>query len=118
MVEADRPQRRGDRGQRARSAAWRRGWRRASTRLRVASGVTSAGAKRERPSDQRTPWLGLLLWAFACAGLFVSLVIERGEWDREPRLAAHNALETQLSTTSSPVGWQISIDQPELSLAE
>jgi hypothetical protein len=36
------------------------------------------------------PWLGLLLWALACVGLCVSLLMDAGELDREPRLAARD----------------------------
>jgi hypothetical protein len=39
--------------------------------------------------------LGLLLWALACAGLFVSLVMQADEFDREPRLAAREVAQAQ-----------------------
>jgi hypothetical protein len=69
---------------------FRRRCRWAAARLRTATGVT--GFDPGRDADQRTPWLGLLLWALASAGLFVSLLMQADELDHEPRLAAHEAI--------------------------
>jgi hypothetical protein len=61
----------------------------AAARIRTSSGVTEVALERESPAVHSMPWLGLLLWALACAGLFVSLLMDAGEFGREPRLAAH-----------------------------
>lgn len=75
-------------------AGWlRRRCRWTAARLRTATGVTRFAS--EHRADQRTPWLGLLLWALACAGLFVSLVMQADELDREPRLAARELAQAQ-----------------------
>ena len=86
-----------------RQHAGARGWLRrtcrlAAERLRTSTGVTGSALEPERRAAQPTPWLGLLLWALACTGLFVSLLIE-GELAREPRLAARDAASAQ-----SPIG--------------
>jgi hypothetical protein len=47
--------------------------------------------------EPRTPWLGLLLWAFACAGLLVSLIVERSAGIEQPRLAARAVSAVELS---------------------
>jgi hypothetical protein len=46
------------------------------------------------------PWLGLLLWAFACAALFVSLIMRPGDSDRDRRLAAHSEPRAPISDNS------------------
>jgi hypothetical protein len=77
-------------------AGWlRRRCRWTAARLRTATGVTRFALESEHRADQRTPWLGLLLWALACAGLFVSLVMQADELDREPRLAARELAQAQ-----------------------
>ena len=37
------------------------------------------------------PWLGLLLWMFACAALFVSLMMRPGDLDGDRRVARSEA---------------------------
>jgi hypothetical protein len=66
----------------------RRKCRLAAARIRTSSGVTKDALERESRAYQSTPWLGLLLWALACLGLCVSLLMDAGELDREKRLAA------------------------------
>jgi hypothetical protein len=68
----------------------RRKCRLAAARIRTSSGVTKIALERESRAGQSTPWLGLLLWALACVGLFVSLLMDAGELDREQRLAARS----------------------------
>jgi hypothetical protein len=83
----------GGRGRPLRRGRWRAtGWLRrkcrlAAARIRTSSGVTEVALEREARS---TPWLGLLLWALACVGLFVSLLMDAGDLDREQRLAARS----------------------------
>jgi hypothetical protein len=77
-------------------AGWlRRRCRWAAARLRTATGVTRFALERERRAEQRPPWLGLLLWALACVGLFVSLLMQAGDLDRRPRLAAREVTQAQ-----------------------
>ena len=85
---------------RPRAGGWlRRKCRWAAALIRTSTGVAGFALEQERRAAQPTPWLGLLLWALACAGLFVSLLIESEELAREPRLAAHTAVNAQ-----SPIG--------------
>jgi hypothetical protein len=53
-----------------------------AARIRISSGVTKSALELGYRADHPTPWLGLLIWALACAGLFVSLLLESGELDR------------------------------------
>jgi hypothetical protein len=83
-------QRRLSRG-RWRATGWlRRKCRLAAARIRTSSGVTEVALEQGYRAHQSTPWLGLLLWALACVGLFVSLLMDAGELDREQRLAARS----------------------------
>ena len=68
-----------------------------AARIRIAAGVTGFHLKPEYRSDTRTPWLGLLLWALACTGLFVSLLIDTDQLKREPRLAARETFRAEHS---------------------
>jgi hypothetical protein len=58
-------------------------WARLAERIRQSAGVTS-----EQSVAPGTPWLGLLLWLFACAALFVSLTMRPAELHRDHRVAA------------------------------
>jgi hypothetical protein len=63
---------------------------------------TSTGSRNRRSSGVTagitpTQWLGLLIWAMACAGLLVSLLMESEELDRKPRLATR-AIQVQAPT--------------------
>lgn len=78
-------------------AGWlRRRCRWAAARLRTATGVTRFALEREHRAEQRTPWLGLLLWALACVGLFVSLLMQA----EDLRAAAREV--TQMQRPSVP----------------
>jgi hypothetical protein len=64
-------------------------------RIRASSGV----AVGDPASDQRaagTPWLGLMLWLFACAGLFVSLIMQPHDLERDHRVAARSSAQPQI----------------------
>ena len=108
MKDRHRP---GGRRRRQPGTVLRRSWRRASWRLRVATGVTTSALDRERAAELRTPWLGLLLWAVACAGLFTSLLAERFEPAGEPRLAASATPEVMMPM---PFRWNSGVDLPSL----
>jgi hypothetical protein len=71
-------------------------------RLMAARVRTSTGSRNRRSSGVTagitpTQWLGLLIWAMACAGLLVSLLMESEELDRKPRLATR-AIQVQAPT--------------------
>ena len=60
-------------------------------------------AKPGQRAARGVPWLGLLLWMFACAALFVSLIIRDDDLDRDRRVAARTEAEAQSSGLSDPV---------------
>ena len=60
-------------------------------------------AKPGQRAATGVPWLGLLLWMFACAALFVSLIMRADDLDRDRRLAARSETEAQSSDLSYPV---------------
>jgi hypothetical protein len=65
---------------------------RLAERIRASAGVTIG----DDTSDQRaagTPWLGLMLWFCACAGLFVSLIVGPDELERDHRVAARSSAQ-------------------------
>jgi hypothetical protein len=64
---------------------------RLAARIRESAGVTS------EQSAAGTPWLGLLLWFFACAGLFVSLTMRPAELDRGHRVAARSPVQPPIA---------------------
>ena len=72
-----------------------RGCARLGERIRASSGVAVGDAA----SDQRaagTPWLRLMLWFFACAGLFVSLIMQPHDLERDHRVAARSSAQPQI----------------------
>ena len=58
-------------------------------------------AKPGQRAARGVPWLGLLLWMFACTALFVSLIMR--DDDRDRRVAARSETEAQSSNLSYPV---------------
>jgi hypothetical protein len=66
----------------------RNGCARLGERIRMSAGVTAAATPEQR-AVTGTPWLGLLLWFFACAALFVSLMM-RPDLDHEHRVVTRN----------------------------
>ena len=66
----------------------RNGCARLAERIRTSAGVTAAATPEQR-AVTGTPWLGLLLWFFACAALFVSLMM-RPDVDHEHRVVTRN----------------------------
>jgi hypothetical protein len=57
-------------------------------RIRASTGVSAGDTTSEKGTAADTPWLGLLLWFFACAALFVSLIMRPDDLDRDRRVAA------------------------------
>jgi hypothetical protein len=65
---------------------------RLAERIRESAGVTS-----EQSAAPGTPWLGLLLWFFACAALFVSLTMRPAELERDHRVAARTPAQPPIA---------------------
>jgi hypothetical protein len=78
----------------------RQGCARLAERIRVSAGVTTGDAPPEQRAVTGTPWLGLLLWFAACAGLFVSLSIRP---DNTDRYAARSSSEAPIAGRSYPL---------------
>jgi type VI protein secretion system component VasF len=55
------------------------------------STVTGSDAGREQQAAVGVPWLGLLVWVFACAALFVTLIMRPNDLERDRRVAASSA---------------------------
>jgi hypothetical protein len=75
----------------------------AAARIRTATGVKGPDLGRERIADQRTPWVGLLLWAIACAGLLVSLLTQHDELRRDPQVAGNETIRVQHPDARRPL---------------
>lgn len=60
-------------------------------------------ARPERRAATRVPWLGLLLWGFACAALLVSLITRADDLDHERRVLTRSETKAQSSDLSYPV---------------
>jgi hypothetical protein len=76
-----------------RPAFFRQRCARAAAQIRSSAGVTTYDAGHGGRVERRLPWLRLLLWGLACAGLFVSLVMRAEDLDRDHRLAARDTLQ-------------------------
>jgi hypothetical protein len=81
----------------------RHGCARLAERIRVSAGVTAGDATSEQRAVTRTPWLGLLLWFCACAGLFVSLIMRPDDPERGHRVVAGNAAQVPIAGHPYPV---------------
>jgi hypothetical protein len=75
----------------------------AAARIRTATGVKGPDLGRERIADQRTPWVGLLLWAIACAGLLVSLLTQHDELRRDRQVAANETIRVEHPDARRPL---------------
>ncbi len=83
--------------------------------IRSSTEVMSGTAGPEQRAARGVPWLGLLLWMFACAALFVSLMMRPGDLDGDRRLAASSEAGAHSWELSYPVrSWTRPAD--ELSL--
>ena len=67
----------------------------AAARIRIATGVRAPDLGRERLMEERTPWVGLLLWGISCAGLLVSLLVQNDDIRRDSPVAVPEALLVQ-----------------------
>lgn len=59
--------------------------------IRSSTELMGSDARAGQRAARRVPWMGLLLWVFACAALFVSLIMHADDPDRDRRVAAHVA---------------------------
>lgn len=64
--------------------------------------MMAGGARPGQRAARSVPWLGLLLWIFACAALFVSLIMRDDDLDRERRVAARSEAEAEISELAYP----------------
>ena len=70
---------------------------RAAECIRISTEVMGGEGRPKRPAARSLPWLGLLLWVFACAALFMSLVMRAEDLDRDRRVATRSAASSQSS---------------------
>jgi hypothetical protein len=91
-----------------------RAWQRASALLRqrcarvadcirTSTEVMAGAAGPEQRAATGVPWLGLLLWMFACAALFVSVMMRPGDLDRDRRVAVSSEAGAHSWALSYPV---------------
>jgi hypothetical protein len=73
---------------------------RLAARITTSTKVMGGHVKAEQRTPRHVPWLGLVLWVFACAALFVSLIMRADDLDRDRRVAARSV---QSSGFSDPV---------------
>jgi hypothetical protein len=71
--------------------------------VRTSTEVMGGHARPEQRAAPRVPWLGLVLWVFACAALFVSVIMRADDLDRDRRVAARSVVREQSSAFSDPV---------------
>ena len=65
--------------------------------IRSSTELMGGDGRPAQRAARRVPWLGLLLWVFACAALFVSLVMHADDLDRDRRVAVRAAAAEQIS---------------------
>jgi hypothetical protein len=71
--------------------------------LRTSTDAMGRDAKSGQRAARGVPWPGLVLWAFACIALFVSLIMRADEVDHDRRVAARSAATEQILDGSHPV---------------
>jgi hypothetical protein len=71
--------------------------------IRSSTEVIGGTAGPEQRAARGVPWLGLLLWMFACAALFVSLMLRPGNLDGDRRVAASSEAGAHSWELSYPV---------------
>jgi hypothetical protein len=71
--------------------------------IRSSTEVTGGTVGPEQRAARGVPWLGLLLWMFACAALFVSLMLRPGNLDGDRRVAASSEAGAHSWERSYPV---------------
>jgi hypothetical protein len=81
----------------------RHGCAKVAERIRASTGVTAGEAGPKQRAATAMPWLGLLLWALACAGLFVSLMMRPDNVDRDRRVAARSEAKASISAPANPM---------------
>jgi hypothetical protein len=86
-----------------RAGFWRQSRATIAACMRTFVGVMGGAATPRQGATKGVPWLGLLLWAFACVGLFVSLIMRADDIDHDRRVAARSAATKEISDRSQPV---------------
>jgi hypothetical protein len=81
----------------------RHGCAKMAERIRASTGITAGEAGPKQRAATAMPWLGLLLWALACAGLFVSLIMRTDDRDRDRRVAVRSAAKASISAPAYPM---------------
>jgi hypothetical protein len=76
---------------------------RLAARIRSSTEPMGGDPRPAQRAARRVPWLGLLLWLFACAALFVSLVLRADDLDRDRRVAVRAGAAEQISDRSYSV---------------
>jgi hypothetical protein len=76
---------------------------RLADRIRSSTELMGGDIRPDQRGARDVPWLGLLLWVFACAALFVSLIMRPGDLDQDRRVAARSVLKEQRAGFSDPV---------------
>jgi hypothetical protein len=71
--------------------------------IRTSTEMMGGHARPEQRIARHVPWLGLALWVFACAALFMSLIMRADDLDRDRRVAARSVVKEQSSGFSDPV---------------
>jgi len=76
---------------------------RLAERIRESAGVTAGDATSAQRAATGTPWLGLLLWFFTCAALFLSLMIRPDGYHRDHRVASRGLAQPPIAGYAFPV---------------
>ena len=76
---------------------------RLAERIRESAGVTTGNATSAQRAATGTPWLGLLLWFFACAALFLSLMMRPDGYNRDHRVASGGPAQPPIAGYAFPV---------------
>lgn len=73
-----------------------------AAQVRASTGVTAEVLDRGASVPGSVPWLGLVLWALACGGLFVSLVLRPPELWADASRAADTSTKVVSELATSP----------------
>jgi hypothetical protein len=85
------------------AALLRQGCARLAACIRTSTEVMGRHAKPDQRTPRDVPWLGLVLWVFACTALFVSLIMRADDLNSDRRVAARSVVKEQSSGFSDPV---------------
>ena len=103
MLQAGPPGRQDRASQRPAANLLRHGCAKVAERIRASMGVTAGEAGPRQRAATAMPWVGLLLWALACAALFVSLIMRTDDLDRDRRVAVRGEGKASISAPAYPM---------------